>query len=280
MEFMLGCDPEVFVADNSGPVPAVGMVPGSKTEPHPVPFGMVQVDGLALEFGIAPATNPLEFSDNIVRVRKQLEGMVPKGCKLQWTASAEFDRDKLRKLPAEALELGCEPDYNAYTEDVNPRPVAPFNIRSAGGHVHIGWTQGQDPLDYAHFKSCCRLAIELDYQLGVPSMFADPDTRRRSIYGQAGAFRPKPYGMEYRTLSNFWVKDRRYHEWVWDSVDRAIYKLLKQSDTENMTAGYARSAINGNDMRTARTVFNSYAPVPDRFKDLFDRDLVKGKVLW
>jgi hypothetical protein len=33
----------------------------------------------------------------------------------------------------------------------------------------------------------------------------DKDTERRKLYGKPGAFRPKPYGCEYRVLSNAWV---------------------------------------------------------------------------
>jgi hypothetical protein len=51
MQVSVGADPEVFVRNAEGePVPACGLIPGTKAEPHRVDSGAVQVDGLALEF--------------------------------------------------------------------------------------------------------------------------------------------------------------------------------------------------------------------------------------
>jgi hypothetical protein len=36
--------------------------------------------------------------------------------------------------------------------------------------------------------------------LGLPSVFLDPDTKRRGIYGNLSDHRPKPYGGEYRVM--------------------------------------------------------------------------------
>ena len=49
----------------------------------------------------------------------------------------------------------------------------------------------------------------MDYTLGLDSLLLDSDTRRRSMYGRAGSFRFKEYGIEYRTLSNFWIKNNK-----------------------------------------------------------------------
>jgi hypothetical protein len=58
--------------------------------------------------------------------------------------------------------------------------------------------------------------------LGLWSVINDPDTRRRQLYGKAGAIRFKPYGIEYRTLSNFWLADPKLIEKVWDMTAFAI----------------------------------------------------------
>jgi hypothetical protein len=58
--------------------------------------------------------------------------------------------------------------------------------------------------------------------LGLWSVIRDPDTKRRELYGKAGAFRFKPYGVEYRVLSNFWLHTPDRMEYVWHLVRGAL----------------------------------------------------------
>ena len=44
---------------------------------------------------------------------------------------------------SEDMKLGCEPDFNVYTMQFN-RIEDPYNIRTAGGHIHIGNTMISD----------------------------------------------------------------------------------------------------------------------------------------
>jgi hypothetical protein len=77
-----------------------------------------------------------------------------------------------------------------------------------GGHIHIS-EYNVDLIRY------------MDLYLGVPSILMDTDTRRRELYGKAGAYREKPWGLEYRVLSNFWYKTPELIGWVWDQCERA-----------------------------------------------------------
>lgn len=217
MNFLLGCDPEVFVTNRGALVSAFGLIEGTKDKPFPVPKGAVQVDGMALEFNINPAKDKMEFSANIHAVMDALQAMVPT-YELQAKASVHFDQQLLDSLPEEATELGCNPDYNAYTGKTNPRPDAATTLRTAAGHVHIGWTEGQNVDGGLHFDSCCDLVKELDVTLGLASVILDKDVERRILYGKAGAFRCKEYGVEYRVLSNFWLTDDKLIDWVYDQV--------------------------------------------------------------
>ena len=56
----------------------------------------------------------------------------------------------------------------------------------------------------------------MDYAIGVPSVLIDSDKARRRLYGKAGSMRHKPYGVEYRTLSNFWLNSDELTSWVYD----------------------------------------------------------------
>lgn len=223
-DFLLGCDPEIFVKNKKGePVGAWDLMPGTKMEPYKVPGGMVQVDGMALEFGVDPCENKKEFISKIKQVKTTLQKMLPKGYELLLEPVVRFSEAEMKRAPEAALELGCDPDYSGYTGSKNPSPKLPaFNMRSAGGHVHIGWGTGFDRLSKDFIIACCPLAVELDYFLGVPSLHWDSNTERRAIYGAPGAFRPKSYGMEYRSLSNQWLKSDEYIGFVFDATVKAI----------------------------------------------------------
>ena len=226
MAFKVGCDPEVFVRNpNNGQfVNAHNMIPGDKKNPHKVPFGAVQVDGMALEFNIEPAETSGQFLHNVKSVYNTLQGMVP-GYELVNVPTAEFGAEYMAVQPEESLELGCEPDYNAYTGLENPRPNAKNTFRTASGHVHIGWTEGAEPLDPAHFADCIEVVKQLDWSLGLMSRLWDPDEKRRSMYGDLGAFRPKSYGVEYRTMSNAWLNDDALIEYIFDQVQLSMEDL-------------------------------------------------------
>lgn len=277
MKITVGADPEVFVTERGGRlVPAVGMVPGTKEIPHKVQDGMVQVDGLALEYGVDPASSLEEFQSRIEQVRNTMQAMIPDEYVLSQRSVAHFTRKQLMGVPKENLELGCEPDWNAYTEDQNPRPVPPKDMRTAGGHVHIGWTEAADPHSFAHFKSCARLCKELDYRLGLPSLFLDRNDERRKLYGQAGAFRPKPYGMEYRVLSNFWIFNPLLVEWVYETVQLSVKQLVEKKDCSFRYEKRAQLAINRSNRDKASRYILDLALIDEKFAWFFPHDTFKG----
>lgn len=208
--FLIGADPEVFVFDEfSGSfINGHGLVPGSKMDPFKVKYGAVQVDGMALEFNIEPARSKSEFERNVSEVMDQLSGMVKNG-KIVATSVATFDEKYFWSQPKKSLELGCDPDYNAWSLEMNRPPPVDKPMRTAAGHIHIGWTEGKNPLEEGHFQKCAAMIRHLDSTVGVWTVDVDPDSwERRLMYGRAGAFRPKPYGVEWRVPSNFWLNGK------------------------------------------------------------------------
>lgn len=228
IEFIIGCDPEFFLKDKETGkhVSAYDMIDGDKTNPLKVNKGAVQVDGMALEFNIDPARTPEEFDENICTVLSQLRDMIDDRYEFDFVPVAHFGKEYIDAQPEKARELGCEPDYNAYTCEANPRPNGDLGIRTAAGHIHIGWTNGINPEDEGHLEACRMLTRQLDYSLLIGSLFWDMDEERRSMYGQAGAFRPKHYGVEYRPLSNVWVKNRDLRMTVFNTTKMSAKNLL------------------------------------------------------
>lgn len=224
VEFTVGADPELFVSKNGVFTSGHNLVPGTKRKPHIVNNGAVQVDGLALEFNIDPCKTTEEFDNNLDSVMSQLKDMIP-GYEFMDESSVIFSEKFLDNIPKKALVMGCESDYNAYSLTPNPKPNQKDLMRTAGGHTHIGGFFTDNPFGKDHFETSARLARILDETLGLPSLVWDQDDKRRSMYGQAGCFRPKTYGMEYRTLSNKWLFNKKVRAFVFEGVEKAL-KLM------------------------------------------------------
>lgn len=224
-KILVGCDPEVFVKKNNKFLSAFGLIAGDKKNPQKIRRGAVQVDGMALEFNIDPAASEDEFCINVQDVYSQMKLMVP-DYQVVAVPVAEFGFEYLRQQPKEALELGCDPDYNGWTGNANPRPDGDRPFRTASGHVHIGWDDGQSIDDPSHQHRCKLVAQQLDFYLGLGSLFYDGDTKRREMYGKAGALRYKPYGVEYRTLSNAWLNSETLMRWVYRNTVKGVTDLM------------------------------------------------------
>ena len=222
MSILLGSDPELFVAKEGEFISAHGLIEGDKKHPHLVKCGAVQVDGMALEYNTNPAATVGEWEKNHVSVKRSLRYLLGGGYNIKATPTAFFSEEVFNSTPAEAKILGCEPDFNAYTQDINPAPNADVPFRTGAGHIHIGWTKDEDITDPFHLGECYALTKALDLFLGVPSVLMDNDVKRRELYGQAGAFRPKSYGLEYRVLSNFWTKSPKLRAWAFNNTIAGI----------------------------------------------------------
>ena len=242
---LVGCDPEIFLTKDNKYVSGHDLIPGTKDIPYPVRDGMVQVDGTALEYGITPTSNMAEFVQRNCSVIATLASMV-EGYNLSITPTVRYDVEYFKALPKTAKELGCNPDFNAWTGEYNPTPVSKGTMRTASGHIHIGWTENKDCYSDEHFDRCIRLVRELDYYLGLPSLDWDSDNKRRSLYGQAGAFRPKSYGAEYRVLSNAWCTSSELMERVFSLTQLCQSNLDSGVSLQDTYIDLARDIINNN----------------------------------
>lgn len=240
MQIRMGVDPELFVKQTYGGfISAHTLLPGTKKRPHLVEGGAIQVDGVAAEFNTFPVDNPDDFVEVINLVRGQMSEIVIENAKQQGfgdvTLVAEptawFDPDYFDDLPSLARVLGCEPDYNAYTGDYNTPPETSEPFRTGSGHLHISWSDKLvDPLDPEHFMRCRDIVRQLDTILFPKSEIWDSDRKRRSLYGAMGSFRPKAYGVEYRPLSNAYLRSDDLIRQVFTTADYAVRLLLEQND--------------------------------------------------
>lgn len=251
---LIGCDPEYFIAQNGVFKSAYGLIKGDKKNPQKVERGAVQVDGMALEFNIDPAASEDEFCLNINTVMQQLKAMVP-GYEHLAVPVAEFGFDYMKDQPKEALELGCDPDFNAWFGYANPRPDGERPFRTASGHVHIGWTNNAD-MDDNHRDQCNMAVKQMDFYLGLPSLFYDADKKRREMYGKAGACRYKSYGVEYRTLSNAWLNSDSLKRWVFRAAQKGMEDLMNGRFLAEKY-GDIQKIINNSDLDAANAIIKA-----------------------
>jgi len=250
----LGCDPEIFLCDAAGSlVSSIGKIGGSKALPRPLPLGegyAVQEDNVAVEFNIPAADTMEDMVFSINNTVNFLRNFIQEKYNLQFVnlSAAEFPEKELED--PRAKEFGCDPDFDAWSGEENPRPFSPLpNLRSCGGHVHVGHP-------FKGFGEAMEMGKAMDLFLGVPSVLMDKGDLRRKLYGKPGAIRFKPYGIEYRTLSNFWIFSDDLIRWVWRNTERALESLHKIAfDNEKHTI---QSAISENNLPAAEALVKKY----------------------
>lgn len=262
----IGADPEVFLVDKNGkPISAEGKIGGSKLAPIPmVGLGagfMVQEDNVAAEYNIPPASSRTQFSGNILAGLKYIERISkPHGLKVVCSSALHFDWDQLNT--PHALELGCAPDYNVWTQENNPRPRPPNSLRTAAGHVHISWKEPTADAAIVFGKA-------LDVFLGLPSLLVTKPNDRRKLYGRAGAVRIKDYGVEYRVLDNFWLVHKAQCGFIFDTCHEVAQLLNEKQeyleDELNLYEIPIQQAINDHNLDMGLKLMNHFdvSPFPD-----------------
>lgn len=207
----IGADPELFVMRKDGTsLPIFGLVGGTKEEPMPLFPGndklkgfAYQEDGAALEFNVPPTGRYDQFVGNIDAAMEALKTqlLAPKGLRIVNARDISLTREHLQHPLAQSI--GCLPDHYAYDEKLPNYRRTPFeavelgNRRYAGGHIHVAYNKAAVPPNI--------FAQYMDVFVGLSTVNLDKQEGRRKFYGLPGLYREKPYGIEYRTLSNFWL---------------------------------------------------------------------------
>ena len=230
----IGADVEMFANRNGvfvSAIPFIGdILTGTKYNPIKFSGGhTLQRDNVACEFATAVANSRMDFVGKIKTAMDEANRAMPSGVNLRCVSSVVFSDEELSH--PEALEFGCDPDFCAWKNGaVNPRPSSKNpNLRTAGGHIHIG-----SPILKTK-KNKMRMIRMMDVYLGLWSVVKDTSPEslmRKELYGKAGAFRPTPYGVEYRSLSNFWIQNDQLVSKVWELSISALKAVENGVDVE------------------------------------------------
>lgn len=217
-ELLIGMDAEFFVRNPKGYVAASRVIPGLKHEPFVLENGVCHPDGLSLEVGAPPAKTPEGMISNLFAVLEEVQRkyLTPNYCTLAYTQEVKVQ--DVQAVQPDDLLFGCGTEYDAYSQDMI-KAVRQDNgdKRYSGFHIHLGFTKGQES-NYFTFKDMSRLVFELDALFRAHGLHTLE--RRATQYGGFGAFRVKPYGIEYRMMDCTVITDA-------DKLQRLLAALNK-----------------------------------------------------
>ena len=202
-----GCDPEAFFERNGEVIGSEKVLPKSG-------WNYVKRDGVQIEF------QPLAYASvksQLVHLREVMNSFRSNmtrfpDVKVCFKPVIQVSEAELATLGEESRLLGCKPSDNIYGFKQIDVDGQVFRTRSAGGHLHIGLYDERRIWNtdvYPHLDERARLVPILDVLVGNTCVLFDMDPvqrQRRKMYGRPGEYRLPWHGVEYRTLSNFWMR--------------------------------------------------------------------------
>lgn len=251
----LGCDPEFFFTQNGQVIGsekimrdgAIGekghsqvVIDGVQAELNPLPSACRE--SLAYQIAHCFRNLKLTFQDRGMQVAVKCDPLV------------EITQEELDSLSEGSRVFGCAPSINIYEGGESKIKVDPrkYLKRSAGGHLHLGnYYAGYLPDEFNanyHDQHACAKRTEnalktmpeimvpiLDIVVGNTCVLLDRfegNKERRANYGRVGEYRVKSYGLEYRSLSNFWLRSYPLMSFVFGIARFAVH-LVEQSTSDN-----------------------------------------------
>lgn len=256
MRLRVGSDPEFFFVKDNKVIPSVEVIQHETNA--------VKRDGFQGELNPKADSCREIAGASIARAIRDADNIAKKaGASLTFNMSTLIEDDVWKRSDSNLKRFGCNPTQNVHETEFKRSTGMRERFRSAGGHVHIQLT---DSLK----RKTDDIVKVMDIILGNTCVLLDRDpanARRRKIYGRAGEHRIKPYGLEYRVPSNFWL--RHYVLWSMISgmarnacgiVDEKLHtELYKVIDFKDI-----RKAINENDYDLA---LKNFLIVKKFFKD-------------
>lgn len=259
-----GADPEGFFTDGNRILGSERLIPkrGLATD-----AGKITRDGVQFELHPTPGS----VRDLARRVGNLLltaeHEARDEGFGINYSTLVEVTRQELDSLSQECQVLGCQPSYNIYGEKPIQVDTEKYLKRSAAGHIHMGL--GDKKLLQAREK----LVYVMDIVVGNNCVLLDRDpgaAERRENYGRAGECRFPKHGVEYRTTSNFWLRDPSLMLFTFGLAEIAVAIFADsilgsgevwRSFPSQVDLDKVRLAIDTNNFELAMRNFNAMAPI-------------------
>jgi hypothetical protein len=225
-----GTDPEGFFQKAGSIIGSEKLIPPRGINTY---SGRVVRDGVQFELNPLSAYSVSELGRNISGLFGTLQKRLDKnpGVSVCFDGLVEVSEEELNSLSPATRILGCMPSYNAYEDRPINVDAVLYRKRSSGGHIHVGTND-------ARFMEERRRAVPVfDIIVGNTCVMLDRDpgaAERRENYGRAGEFRIPNHGLEYRTTSNFWLRDFTLMSFTF-GLAQIAYEIAYQSFNGNQT---------------------------------------------
>jgi len=305
----LGCDPEFFFSKkgevfgaekvlpkdglvyDKAKTQAEGRFVRDNSEKREGETSKIVIDGVQAEINPRQATCREYLSYEIASCFRELYHTIKddKTLDVNFSAVMEVGQKEFDSLSDKSKKFGCAPSENIHTGGKSKISVDPtvYKFRSAGGHIHLGhykygsWSNDGKSFSAVEFNKILmegfnpkKLVPLLDILLGNTCVLIDRNefaVERRKVYGRAGEYRTPKHGLEYRTLSNFWLINYQMMSFVFGmarfayiiSVNDLVYPekkygkyILSLVDQEDVI-----EAINNNDFDLAYKNFKKVEDV-------------------
>lgn len=213
----MGCDPEFFFKQDGQIIGAEKVLPkhGLTVTRGDTTTSKFIIDGVQAELNPRPSTCREVIAGELRACFTHLKADLTAknlGVTADFSRTINISEEKLMELDEESRKFGCAPSLNIYKQKTGLKitdvDAAKYLTRAAGGHIHLGRQDGADHLNRALGEDHLKTVALLDLLCGNTSVLLDRDAgniERRKLYGKAGEFRLPKHGLEYRTLSNYWL---------------------------------------------------------------------------
>lgn len=242
-----GTDPEAFFKKDGQIIGSERIIPENGVNMRL--NGKIVRDGVQFELNPSASQSIQALGTNISILLQEANRLAKKnGAELCFDGLVEVSRKELDGLAPRSRILGCQPSQNVYgASPINVDPVE-YRKRSSGGHIHAGI------FDDAVRNNRITGVPLFDLFVGNTGVLLDRDpgaAERRQNYGRAGECRLQDHGLEYRTPSNFWIRDYSLMSLVYGMSALAISILYQKAYNQNKEWDALVAAINIEDVITA-----------------------------
>lgn len=283
VSLMYGSDPEFFVKVGDKVVGSERFVPANGADTG---VGRVVRDGFQVELNPQASDTVDGVIFNIAEGMRKLNQLVSKStlgadAHITFKRVVDITQEEMDSMSKKSKIFGCMPSYNIYGDSVElPSDASKIMFRSAGGHIHLGSTDEETSQTVHDFSNIVRM---MDLLVGIPLVLIDncpeDNARRRQYYGRAGEFRMPPYGVEYRTSSNVWLKHPELARFVYDKLVTTAVALVQDKRHDElfniMQPALVQQAINESIIPLARELWDSIVSVLVRESNLSQDDIQK-----